>query len=333
MTRVLVTGGAGFIGSHACKALAAEVNKLVVIDNLSTGHADAVRWGELVNADIRNVDAVTATLKSQGIDTVMHFAASTYVGESVLHPGRYYDNNVGGMISLLDACGRAQVERFIFSSSCATYGIPAILSITEETPQRPISPYGRTKLMGELMLRDHSAATGMRHVILRYFNACGCDPGGELSERHDPETHLIPLALKAAAGHIPALEIFGTDYDTPDGTCIRDYIHVSDLAVGHAKALRYLQMGGPNISVNLGCGTGTSVFDIIRAVHRVTGVQVPVNLADRRPGDPPVLLADVTRAKVDLAFKASLSDIDTIIRHAAPSFGLEVHSALNSLSG
>lgn len=324
MTKVLVTGGAGFIGSHTCKALAAQVDELVVIDNLSTGHADAVRWGHLVNADIRNVDAVTATLENYGIDTVIHFAALAYVGDSVRHPGQYYNNNVGGMISLLDACRRAQVEQFIFSSSCATYGIPAILPITENTPQQPINPYGRTKLVGEQMLRDHSAATGMRHVILRYFNACGCDPAGVLSERHDPETHLIPLALMAASGRAPALNVFGTDYDTPDGTCIRDYIHVSDLAVGHAKALKYLNRDGANISVNLGCGTGLSVSEILQAVARVTNVRVPVNFVDRRPGDPPTLLADVTLAREILDFTAAMSDIDSIIRHAAPSFGLEV---------
>ena len=321
-TRVLVTGGAGYIGAHACKALAGAGALPVAYDNLSTGHADAVNWGPLVRGDTRNHAALVAALQRFRITTIMHFAASAYVGESVTSPAMYYDNNVGGMISLLDAARVAGVKQMVFSSSCATYGVPEVLPVSEHTPQAPINPYGRTKLICEQMLKDYSAAYGLRHVSLRYFNAAGADPSGQIGERHEPETHLMPLALRAAAGGLP-LNVCGNDYDTPDGTCIRDYVHVSDLARAHLLALRYLHTGRDSRAFNLGSGQGHSVLDVTAAIARVTGRSVPVRFGPRRAGDPPVLTADPALAARVLGFRTELSDIDTIVRHAAPWFGLE----------
>jgi UDP-arabinose 4-epimerase len=320
---VLVTGGAGFIGAHACKALRGAGMVPVTYDNLSTGHRDAVTFGPFIQGDVRDTAALTAAMTAHRVTAVLHFAASAYVGESVTDPAKYYDNNAGGMIALLAAARAAGLSQIVFSSSCATYGVPDTLPITEATPQRPINPYGRTKLMCEDMLRDHAAAYGLRYAALRYFNAAGADPDGMIGERHDPETHLIPLALRAAAGTGPALGIFGTDYDTPDGTCIRDYIHVTDLARAHVMALRHLLAGGESVAVNLGSGVGHSVHDIVTAIARVTGHTVPLRAAPRRAGDPPVLTADPARAASTLGFRTELSDIDTIIRHAAPWFGLD----------
>jgi UDP-arabinose 4-epimerase len=277
--------------------------------------------------DVRDVRAVERALDAHGIQAVIHFAASAYVGESVVEPARYYDNNVGGMIGLLEGCRSAGVCEIVFSSSCATYGVPDSQPISEQTPQRPINPYGRTKLICEEMLRDYCEAYGLRHVALRYFNAAGADPEGELSERHDPETHLVPLALRAATGRHKALSILGTDYDTPDGTCVRDYIHVSDLAEAHVLAVQYLARGGVSTALNLGTGRGTSVREVVDAVERITGRRPAVIEADRRPGDPPALVADPTLAREVLGFAASRSDIDTIVRHATPTFGLEVVDA------
>ncbi|MGP3697279.1 UDP-glucose 4-epimerase GalE [Rhodobacter sp. NSM] len=319
---ILVTGGAGFIGSHACKALHRAGFRPVSYDNLSTGHADAVRYGPLVRGDVRDAGAVEAALRSHGAAAVIHFAASAYVGESMADPARYYDNNVGGMIGLVQGCRAAGVSRIVFSSSCATYGVPDALPIRETTLQQPINPYGRTKLICEQMLRD-LAVEGLRHVALRYFNAAGADPEGELGERHDPETHLLPLALKAASGRAGALAIFGTDYPTPDGTCIRDYIHVADLARAHVLALSRLLEGGESIALNLGTGHGLSVRGIVAAIERVTGRPVPVRLEPRRPGDPPELVADPGLAAAEIGFRTECSDIATIVRHAAPWFGLE----------
>jgi UDP-arabinose 4-epimerase len=318
---VLVTGGAGFIGAHACKALRAAGMVPVTYDNLSTGHRDAVAFGPFVQGDVRDRAALTQAITANGVTAVLHFAASAYVGESVQDPARYYDNNVGGMIALLAACRAADVARVVFSSSCATYGVPDALPIVEATPQRPINPYGRTKLICEDMLRDHAAAYGLRFAALRYFNAAGADPDGQIGERHDPETHVIPLALRAAAGTWPALGIFGTDYDTPDGTCIRDYIHVTDLARAHVLALRHLMAGGDSVAVNLGSGVGISVQDIVAAIARVTGRAVPLRHAPRRIGDPPMLTADPALALRLFGFRTERSDIDTIIRDAAPHFG------------
>lgn len=320
--RILVTGGAGYIGAHACAALAAAGALPVAYDNLSTGHADAVKWGPLVKADVRDQAALARALGAHGATCVIHFAASAYVGESMQDPGKYYDNNVGGMIGLLAGCRAAGVARIVFSSSCATYGLPDRLPITEDTPQRPINPYGRTKLICEEMLRDHGAAHGLHHVSLRYFNAAGADPAGRLGERHDPETHLIPLALRAASGQGPALKIFGTDYDTPDGTCVRDYIHVADLARAHVRAVEHLIAGGESEAVNLGTGRGLSVREIVDAIGEETGRTVPVTEAPRRAGDPPRLVADPGYAMRLWGFRAERSDIGSIVKDAAPWFGL-----------
>ena len=276
--RVLVTGGAGFIGSHACKALGEAGALPVAFDNLSTGHSDVVRWGPLVRADVRDRSALVSAMGQFNINAILHFAASAYVGESVTNPALYYDNNVGGMSALLQAAQERQVTRIVFSSSCATYGRPELLPIYETTPQVPINPYGRTKLICEQMLEDFGAAYGLRHVALRYFNAAGADPSGQLGERHDPETHLLPLALRAAANGQP-LNVFGNDYDTPDGTCIRDYVHVNDLARAHVLALLYLASGQKSVAVNLGSGRGHSVLEVCEAITRVTGRTVPLTLS------------------------------------------------------
>lgn len=319
LTSVLVTGGAGYIGSHACKALKRAGFNPVTFDNLSTGHADAVRFGPLVQGDVRDAVAVAAALRDHDARAIIHFAASAYVGESMRDPGRYYDNNLGGMIGLLKGAAEAGVQRIVFSSSCATYGVPATLPITEDCPQNPINPYGRTKLICELMLRDHAAAHGLGFVALRYFNAAGADLDGELGERHDPETHLIPLALTAATG-AAALQVFGTDYPTPDGTCIRDYIHVTDLARAHVLALRHLLDGGENLAVNLGTGQGLSIRQIIKGVEALTGRPLAVNWGPRRAGDPPSLTANADLAWQRLGFRTECSDLATILRSAAPWF-------------
>jgi UDP-arabinose 4-epimerase len=321
---VLVTGGAGFIGSQACRLLAEEGWRPVAFDNLSTGHADALGGLPLVQGDVRDARAVAAALRAHGATAVMHFAAKAYVGESVQRPAEYWDTNLGGMIGLLQGAREAGVDRVVFSSTCATYGVPERLPIREDDPQRPINPYGRTKLACEEMLRDFGAAYGMRHVALRYFNAAGADPWGRMGERHEPETHLIPLALLAASGRGAALRILGTDYDTPDGTCLRDFIHVHDLARAHLLALRHLEEGGESLALNLGTGEGTSVRGIVAAIAAMTGRPVPVVEEARRPGDPPVLVADPSRAAERLGFRTEMSDIATILRHAAPWFGLEV---------
>ncbi|WP_425290221.1 UDP-glucose 4-epimerase GalE [Arsenicitalea aurantiaca] len=322
MTSVLVTGGAGFIGSHACKALSRAGYRPIAYDSLETGHRDAVLWGPLVVGDIADRALLGAAIATHRPVAIMHFAAYAYVGESVREPARYYRNNVGGTLALLETAASHGVEHIVFSSSCATYGVPDAMPILETTPQRPINPYGRTKLIGEVMLRDFCSSGAMRHVALRYFNAAGADPEGALAERHDPETHLIPRALMAAAGAIPALEIFGGDYPTPDGTCIRDYIHVSDLADAHVAALDYLLAGGSSTALNIGTGTGHSVRDILSGIEALTGRAVPSILHPRRAGDPPMLVADPRRAREILGFSPRHSDLGTILATAARSFGL-----------
>jgi UDP-arabinose 4-epimerase len=322
--RILVTGGAGYIGSHTCKVLAAHGYEPVTYDNLIAGHRDAVRWGPFVAGDILDTGRIAATLAEYKPEAVIHFAAFAYVGESVEDPAKYYHNNVTGTLSLLDACRATGVRNIILSSSCATYGVPETLPISESEPQAPINPYGRSKLMMEHIVEDYAAAYGIRYVSLRYFNACGADPDGELSERHDPETHLIPRALMAASGQIPHLAVFGDDYETDDGTCVRDYIHVTDLARAHALAAAYLADGGVSTAVNLGTGRGVSIREILTAIHRVTDREVPIVMEPRRAGDPPALFADPRLAADRLGFKAELSDIDTIVRTAAPSFGLDL---------
>jgi UDP-arabinose 4-epimerase len=322
VTNILVTGGAGYIGSHTAKRLRSSGLTPIVYDNLVTGHAACVRWGPLVRGDILDTDHLARTIARYEPDAVIHFAASAYVGESVEDPSKYYRNNVAGTLSILEACRQAKIDKIIFSSSCATYGAPAVLPIDESAPQDPINPYGRTKLIAEHMLRDYAAAYGLRFVALRYFNACGADPDGELGEWHDPETHLIPRALLAAAGRIPKLAVFGNDYETADGTCVRDYIHVTDLARAHVLALRYLREGGENLAVNLGTGSGASIRNVLDAVARITKRQVPIEWHPRRPGDPAALYADPTAARRILGFSTKYSDLDTIVRTAAPFFGL-----------
>lgn len=321
-TTVLITGGAGFIGSHACKALEAAGFLPVTLDNLSTGHADAVRFGPLVVGDTRDPGIVADSITQYGCSAVIHFAASAYVGESMRAPERYYDNNLAGMMGLLRGCARAGASQIVFSSSCATYGEPLTVPIRETSPQLPISPYGRTKLACEWMLADHAVAHGLRYVALRYFNAAGADPEGELGERHDPETHLIPLALRAASGRGGSLRVFGTDYPTADGTCVRDYVHVQDLAEAHVLALRHLMDGGENLAVNLGTGKGLSIRDILSGIERMTGRPVPVTWDARRPGDPPELVADPLTAARRLGFRARRSDLSHLLADAAPWFGL-----------
>jgi UDP-arabinose 4-epimerase len=281
---ILVTGGAGFIGSHTCKALAADGLTPIAFDNLSRGHADLVRWGPLVRGDILEPAALDAAFKLYQPKCVIHFAALAYVGESVSEPLSYYNCNVTGLINVLDAMVRNGADTIVFSSSCATYGIPDVIPTPETAPQRPINPYGRSKLMCEQILNHVARSHGLRVAILRYFNACGADPNGELAERHDPETHLIPLAIDAATREGPPLRIFGADYPTADGTCVRDFVHVSDLAVGHASALRHLTQGNSSLTINLGTGNGHSVLLVIDAVERVTGRRVPVEWADRGQG-------------------------------------------------
>jgi UDP-arabinose 4-epimerase len=324
--RVLVTGGAGYIGSHTAKLLSQKGVEPIVYDNLTTGNRSALRWGPFVEGDILDTNCLECTLARFKPDAVIHFAASAYVGESVEDPSKYYRNNVAGTLSLLDACRNAKVDKVIFSSSCATYGVPSVLPIKEVTPQRPVSPYGRTKLIAEHMLGDFAAAYGLHYVALRYFNACGADPDGELGEWHDPETHLIPRVLLAAAGRIPHMAIFGDDYETPDGTCIRDYIHVTDLAHAHVLAFDHLTGNGRNLAVNLGTGRGSSIRQILDAVARITSNEVPVVFHPRRQGDPPALYADPTLAREALGFSPRYSDLDTIVRTAAPVFGLEVRA-------
>ena len=323
---VFVTGGAGFIGSHCCKMLNASGFSPVVYDNLVTGHRDAVKWGELFEGDIREHQKLNEALAATNPIAVIHLAASAYVGESVIDPDKYYGNNVVGMHSLLSACRNQNIGNFIFSSSCATYGIPTSDMIDESMDQRPINPYGRTKLIGEQMLEDFAHAYGMRFGILRYFNASGADVEGEISERHEPETHLIPRVLMAASGAIPEIEIFGTDFPTPDGTCIRDYIHVVDLANAHVLALQHLLLQRANFKVNLGTGRGHSIREIVAAVEKIAGRGVPAVFKPRRFGDPPRLVANVDFARSTLGFRARYSDIGTIIRTSAPFFGLVIPS-------
>jgi UDP-arabinose 4-epimerase len=313
---VLVTGGAGYIGSHACKALAAAGYTPVTYDNLSRGHRHAVRWGPLVEGDIADRRAITAALKAHRISSVMHFAAFAYVGESGTDPALYYSNNVSGTLSLLDAMRELEVNHIVFSSSCATYGLPDSVPIRETMAQLPVNPYGETKLAIERVLHWYGPAYGLRSVALRYFNAAGCDRAGEIGEEHDPETHLIPLVLRAALGTAPPVQIFGTDYATPDGTAVRDYIHVDDLAAAHVRALQYLAAGGESTAVNLATGNGYSVREIIAAVTKAVGHEVPQREAPRRAGDPPALVADPSRAAQVLGWRAQCSDLDTIIRTA-----------------
>jgi UDP-arabinose 4-epimerase len=313
---VLVTGAAGYVGSHAASALKAAGLIPVTLDNLSRGHRELVRFGPLEVGDILDGDRVLDVIDRYQPRAVMHFAALAYVGESVEQPERYYHNNFAGALSLLGAMRRRGLSRFIFSSTCATYGVPERQPMTEDLPQNPINPYGRSKLMVEQALRDLDTAYGIRSVSLRYFNACGAHPSGDIGEMHAPETHLIPRVLMAAAGEIEAVDVFGTDYPTPDGTAIRDYIHVCDLADAHVSALRYLETGGATTALNLGTGRGHSVREVIDSVARVSGRTPQCRFGARRPGDPPMLVADASRAREVLGFRPQWSDIDRIVGSA-----------------
>jgi UDP-glucose-4-epimerase GalE len=314
--RVLVTGGAGYIGSHAAKGLARSGFEPVVLDNFSTGHRHAVKWGPVIEGDLADAGLVRRALTDQGIGAILHFAASAYVGESMESPRKYFRNNVANTLNLLEAAMDAGVGYLVFSSSCATYGIPERTPIPEGHSQRPINPYGESKLMVERILRWYGEAYGLSWMALRYFNAAGADPDGELAEEHSPETHLIPLAIHAALGQHRSLSVYGADYPTPDGTAIRDYIHVTDLADAHVLALEHLLAGGESSPLNLGTGKGTSVREICLAVSRVTGRPVPVQEAGRRPGDPPALVAEASRGGEVLGWQPQYSDLETIIETA-----------------
>jgi UDP-arabinose 4-epimerase len=306
---VLVTGGAGYIGSHAARALRRQGYEVLIYDNLSTGFEFLARGFELIQGDIRDPEKLMPALRR--VDAVMHFAAHCYVGESVQNPRKYFSNNVEAALTLLNGCVEAGVRRFVFSSTCAVYGIPAAVPIAEDNPRLPVNPYGVTKMVFERALEAYSEAYGLRYASLRYFNAAGADESGETGECHEPEPHLIPLALMAAEGSVRELQIFGNDYPTADGTCIRDYIHVNDLAAAHLKALQHLANGGNSIAANLGTGQGHSVMEIIRMVEEVTGKTVPRTIMPRRPGDPPALVASSSYAQQLLHWKPtrSLRDI------------------------
>jgi len=311
--RVLVTGGAGYIGSHVCKALAAAGIEPVAFDNLSQGTARAVKWGRLIVGDIADVGLVAESLRQSGAEAVMHFAGSTSVADSVAEPVAYYRNNVCATLGLLDAMRQVGVRKIVFSSTSAVYGASPPLPIPETAPTAPINPYGRSKLMVEEVLADEAAAHGLAYVALRYFNAAGADPDGEIGDQRKTATHLIPMALKAVAGETARLEIYGDDYPTPDGTCIRDYVHVSDLATGHLLALDHLIKGGASATLNLGAGRGVSVLEAVASIERVTGRKVPSVRRPRRPGDAPALYADPAAARRLLGFSTRLSDMDTMV--------------------
>ena len=311
--KVLVTGGSGYVGSHAVRELAAAGHEIVILDNLSTGYRRLSDGFELVEGDIADEAVVSECLKR--VDAVMHFAASAYVGESMANPRKYFNNNVEKALLLLDAVLKSDVRMFVFSSTCATYGVPQVLPIVESSPKEPINPYGATKLFFERVLAAYSGSHGLRYVALRYFNAAGAHLSGKIGEIHTPETHLIPLALRAALGTAPPLTIFGNDLDTPDGTCIRDFIHVSDLGSAHVKAVDYLAGGGSSTSLNLGTGKGTSIAELLSVIQGLSGKEVPHVFAAPRAGDPPVLYAEAHKAKEVLGWEAKL-DLQTIVRTA-----------------
>lgn len=314
--KVLVTGGAGYIGSHAVRQLKRSGHQTVVLDNLVFGHAEFVSPDELITGDLSDTVLLQKTFKENRFDAVMHFAAYAYVGESVENPAKYYRNNVASTLNLLDAMIAHGVKRFIFSSTCATYGLPETVPITETHPQQPINPYGMTKWMVEKILKDFDRAYGLKSVCLRYFNAAGADPEGGIGEDHSPETHLIPLVFDAALGRRPHMTVFGTDYPTADGTCIRDYIHVTDLADAHVLALKFLSGHGRSEIFNLGNGRGFSVKEIIQSVEKITGHPIPVQFGGRREGDPPVLIGSAEKAKKILGWQPRLADLSVILETA-----------------
>ena len=310
---ILVTGGAGYIGSHTCKALALQGYQPIAFDNLTRGSRSAVKWGPLVVGDVTNKRELRQTIDRYQVDAVMHFAALAYVGESVGNPGWYFRNNVASTTNLLEVMAETGVDKLVFSSTCAVYGTPAEVPISEGTPTSPINPYGESKLQVERMLPWFANAHGLNWVALRYFNAAGADPDGEIGESHDPETHLIPLAIQAALGSGPALKIFGADYPTKDGTAVRDYVHVSDLADAHVRALEYLDEDGESGAFNLGTERGLSVCQIVDEVRSVSQNMLPLIESGRRAGDPALLIADAARAHDLLGWRPRYSDLATII--------------------
>jgi len=313
---IVVTGGAGYIGSHTCKALAREGFTPVVYDSLARGHEWAVRWGPLEKGDVNDLARLSDVLKRHRPAAVVHFAGLISVGESVAQPLVYYRENVAGTLTLLEAMQEAGVNRLVFSSSAAVYGVPERVPISEEAPLAPINPYGTSKFMVERVIADAAAARELHWAALRYFNAAGADPDGEIGEAHDPETHLLPRALMAAAGELAQFEIFGDDYDTPDGTCIRDYIHVADLAAAHVGAVRHAIAGRPSQAINVGTGSGYSVREVVDAVKRITGRDFPCPIGRRRAGDPARLVADASRAAALLGSRPRFSSLDQMVTHA-----------------
>jgi len=314
--KILVTGGAGYIGSHVCKILANAGYTPVVYDNLVYGHRWAVKWGPFEFGDIADRNRLNEVIRVFKPEAVMHFAAYAYVGESVIKPSKYYQNNVAGTLNLLEAVKDYSIDKFIFSSTCAIYGTPKKIPIPENHPQIPISPYGKSKLMIEQILQDYDKAYGIRSVSLRYFNAAGADPDGEIGESHNPETHLIPLVLQSAINPSQPIEIFGNDYQTKDGTCIRDYIHVTDLARAHVQALQYLENGGKTDAFNFGNQQGFSVLEVIQAANRITGKKIRYEVGPRRKGDPPSLVSKAERAKEILGWLPKYRQLEKQILHA-----------------
>jgi UDP-arabinose 4-epimerase len=313
---ILIAGGAGYIGSHAAKLVAQAGLEPVVLDNFVYGHKWAAKWGPLVEGDLANRELVDRVLVDHKVTAVIHFAAYAYVGESVTNPRKYFHNNVVNTLTLLDSMVDRGVRDIVFSSTCATYGEPAQVPISEDQPQKPVNPYGESKLMVEKILGWYQRAYDIRFAALRYFNAAGADPEGEIGEDHDPETHLVPLAIEAALGRGKELQIFGTDYPTPDGTAIRDYIHVTDLAEAHVLALGHLGKGTKELKLNLGTGKGHSVREVLGAVEKISGRKVPAREVGRRAGDPPSLVADARRAAEVLAWRPKYAALETIVEHA-----------------
>jgi UDP-arabinose 4-epimerase len=313
---VLIVGGAGYIGSHTAKLVARTGQNPVVLDNLVYGHQWAVKWGPFIHGDLADPALIAQVIQEHRVTSVIHFAAYAYVGESVGNPRKYFRNNVVNTLNLLDTMIDNGVRNIVFSSTCATYGEPSKVPIAEDHPQKPVNPYGESKLMVEKILDWYQGAYDLNFAALRYFNAAGADPEGEIGEDHDPETHLIPLAIEAALGRGRELQIFGTDYPTPDGTAVRDYIHVTDLAEAHLLALDKLTSGAEVIKVNLGTGKGHSVREVLAAVEKVTGRQVPAREVGRRAGDPPELVADARKAAEVLGWKPKYAELETIVEHA-----------------
>ncbi|WP_226825018.1 UDP-glucose 4-epimerase GalE [Acidithiobacillus ferriphilus] len=314
--RILVVGGAGYIGSHMVKRLARDGHEVVVLDNLSTGHREAARFGEMVEGDLGDSALLDRLLGQRPFAAVMHFGAYSQVGESSQEPAAYYRNNAAYTLNLLDAMRAHAVHLLVFSSTAAVFGEPTYIPIDESHPLHPLNPYGRSKRMVEEILADYEQAYGLHWAALRYFNAAGADPEGDLGEQHEPETHLIPIVLQVASGRRSELQVFGDDYDTPDGTCIRDYVHVTDLCDAHALALDYLCSGRPSRAWNLGTEAGFSVREVVDAARRVTGREIPLRMMPRRPGDPARLVADSAAARRDLGWRPQFPDLETMISHA-----------------